>query len=151
MNKRNLLSQFAHIWTSDEKMGGHPRLHLALQAWRIASRWSGVHVAADARSPSTRPTPQVHVEQGRDAPASTRRTGPARWPTVIMGDSATPDAPGPRVAATVGTRKAHTLLPALPSCEVGATRMAGWSILLLHVRFGPQKLNQHEIRLASAD
>ncbi len=88
------------------------RLHLALQAWRITSRGGGVNVAAGAWSPAARPAPQVLVEQGRGALAFTLRTGPVRWPAVIMcrrmGDSATPDASGPRVAATVGavrTRK----------------------------------------------
>jgi hypothetical protein len=93
-------------------MGRLPRLHLALQAWRIASRGGGLHVAAGAWPPAARPAPQVLVEQGRGALALTLRTGPVRWPAVIMcrrmGDSATPDAPGPRIAVTVGavrTRK----------------------------------------------
>jgi hypothetical protein len=46
---------------------------------------------------------------------------------------------------------AHTLLSALPLCEVGAARAARWRTLLFHVRIGPQKLNQYEFRLAPAD
>ena len=37
---------------------------------------------------------------------------------------------------------AHTLLSALPLCEVGAARTARWRILPFHVRIGPQKLSQ---------
>jgi hypothetical protein len=46
---------------------------------------------------------------------------------------------------------AHTLLSALPLCEVGAARAARWRILPFHVRIGPQKLNQYEFWLAPAD
>jgi len=67
-------------------------------------------------------------------------------------------APGPRASNTLAPGgksvhgfPAHTLLSALPLCEVGAARAARWRILLFHVRIGPQKLNQYEFRLAPAD
>ena len=67
-------------------------------------------------------------------------------------------APGPRAPNTLAPWgksvhgfPAHTLLSALPLCEVGAARAARWRILPFHVRIGPQKLSQYEFRLATVD
>ena len=88
---------------------------------------------------------------GSQSPAHARETGPQRLATRRGGTRPTGAQYFSARGESVHGFPAHTLLSALPLCEVGAARAARWRILLFHVRIGPQKLNQYEFRLAPAD
>ena len=122
---------------ADVVSGGLPRTRRV--TFRVPGR-PGRLAVAGARA-SNRPTTACKITFHNHSLPATRRGGTR--PTGAQYFSARGE--------SVHGFPAHTLLSALPLCEVGAARAARWRILPFHVRIGPQKLSQYEFRLATVD